>query len=65
MAVERTSRIDAEIASVGQFDRTETWRGKVTVECLPDGRVRIGNLSQGGFESITVSLDDLREAVAP
>jgi len=64
VSVERTVQIDAEIASVGQFDRTETWRGKVGVTLLDDGRVRLGNPTQSGLESITVSLDDLREAVS-
>jgi hypothetical protein len=63
MSVERAVRIDAEIASIGQFDRTQTWKGKVAVERLPDGRVRVGNPTQSGFETITFSLDDLRQAV--
>lgn len=63
MGIERTVRIDAEIVSVGQFDRTETWCGKVVVGLLAGHRVRFGNATQSGFQSITISLIELWEAV--
>lgn len=63
MSVRRSVHIDAEIATVGQFDRTETWKGTVAIERLPDRRVRIGNPTQSGFESIIVDWDDLASAV--
>lgn len=62
MAVRRTVSIDAEVASVGQFDRTDTFKG--VFEVSRDGaRVRIGSPTQSGFESFTVDWDDLVEAV--
>lgn len=61
---ERTVRIDAEIESVGQFDRTERWRGKLDITREADGRVRIGEPSQSGFAALMVDWDDLKEAVA-
>jgi hypothetical protein len=64
MSVERTVRIDAEIESVGQFDRTERWRGKLDITRQADGRFRIGQPTQAGFEALVVDWDDLTEAVA-
>ena len=64
MSIERTVRIDAEIESVGQFDRAERWRGKLEVTRLQDGRVRIGSPTQSGFAALTVGWDDLAAAVA-
>lgn len=63
MSVQRSVHIDAEIVSIGQFDHTQKWEGKVAVERTLDGRFCIGNPTQSGFESITVAFDDLREAV--
>lgn len=61
MSVERSVRIDAEIDSIGQFDRLETFRGKLEVTRRGDGRVR---LSQGaGFAGITLSYEELTEAL--
>lgn len=63
MSVQRSIHIDAELSSVGQFDRTERWRGKLEVTQEADGRVRIGQPTQSGFEAITIDWNDLTEAV--
>lgn len=55
MGVTRTISIDAEVESVGQYDRVEKWHGKILVSFLEDGRIRIGDT--------TVGLDDLRLAM--
>lgn len=55
MGVTRTISIDAEVESVGQYDRVERWKGKIDVSFLEDGRMRIGDT--------TVRLDDLRLAM--
>lgn len=63
---ERTVRIDAviaEIESVGQFDRTEKWRGKLEISRDKDGRLRISHPTQAGFAALVVSWDDLAAAV--
>lgn len=64
MSVVRRVQIDAEVESVGQFDRTETWVGRLQVTREDDGRVRIGKPTQAGFQAIVFDLDDLREAVS-
>jgi hypothetical protein len=63
VTVERKVSIDAEIESVGQFDRTERWRGKLEVSREPDGRIRVGQPTQAGFAALVVGWDDLIEAV--
>jgi hypothetical protein len=62
VSVERTTHIDVVIKSVGQFDRTETWKGKVEVT-LENGLVRLGSPTQAGFESITFTLADLHKGI--
>lgn len=63
MGVQRSVRIDAEVVSVGQFDRTERWKSDLAIERLTGGRVRVGNPTQSGFEAIIFDFDDLVEAV--
>lgn len=55
MSIERTVRIDAELESVGQFDRLESRHGSLEVTRRADGRIRIG--------SALVDWHDLKAAV--
>lgn len=63
MAVTRSVEIDAELSSVGQFDRIERWHGRLQVTREQDGRVRIGKPTQSGFGAIVLAWDDLTRAV--
>lgn len=64
MSIERRTRIDVELESVGQFDRTQRWRGKLDVTLEFDGRVRIGKPTQAGFQALLFNAEDLIEAIS-
>lgn len=61
MSIRRTVKVDAEVESVGQFDRIERWKGELEVTRNGE-RVRVGQPTQSGFSALTVEWNDLQEA---